>query len=363
MHREQQKRSILNVRGKLEQLITSKSTVHDDKSEILDGLVDLLQQLKAKGTSYAELAEVLGESNIEISAVEIQEYLQEDQAKRIALCEQILARNYANESENAFRRVARIEHGLRQSLKSGRDFELKYQPQIDTFTGQVIGAEALIRWEFEGTQVPPTEFISIAERSDLIVQLGEWVLREASREAKYWHSLGLGGDTGIKLGVNLSVRQFTPDLPNLLHEILCTHNLPPRLIGLEITESFLMANEALPILHTLHDSGIHLSIDDFGTGYSCMAQLKDMPIDTIKIDRSFVEKLGLASTSDVMVNTIMDMAKKLKMNTLAEGVEAENQIKILKNMGCSVFQGYFYAPALSSNYFVRFVDRGLDSNH
>lgn len=250
--------------------------------------------------------------------------------------------------------AAMIERGLRASLSEGRGLKLHYQPQVDMLTGDVIGAEALVRWEFNGGIVYPADFIPVAESSGLIVQIGEWVLLEACREARRWHSMGLGGERGIKVGVNLSVKQFSDSLPQLVHSILWETGLPTNLLGLEITESFLVGNGSLDMLHALRDSGIHLSIDDFGIGYSCLAQLKDLPLDTIKIDRAFVQDLGKGRKAAV-VETIIDLAKKLGMATLAEGVETLAQAEALIGMGCSVCQGHLYSGPISGERFVAFA--------
>jgi EAL domain-containing protein (putative c-di-GMP-specific phosphodiesterase class I) len=255
----------------------------------------------------------------------------------------------------AAERSALLEQGLRQALRDQEGLHLHYQPQVNMRTGEVLGAEALLRWNFNGTAISPSEFIPIAEDSCLIAPIGEWVLREACREAKRWEAMGLGGTRGIKMSVNLSVKQVSDELPDLVHGLLCDAGLRTHLLGLEITESLLVGSGSVGILHQLRESGVHLSIDDFGTGYSCLAELQDLPVDTIKIDRAFVKGLGTNDHSSVMVEIIIDLAKKLGMTTLAEGVETQEQADALLKLGCTVCQGFFYSRALPGDEFVQFT--------
>ena len=231
---------------------------------------------------------------------------------------------------------------------------LHYQPQIDTTTGKIVGAEALLRWSFNGALIPPSEFIPLAENLDLIIPLGEWVLREACNEAKRWQSLGLGGEEGIKVGVNISAKQLIGNLPKTIKNILNDSGLANRLLGIEITESFLVNKNYLHTLHILKNRGIHLSIDDFGIGYSCLAQLKDLPIHTVKIDREFVKNIGKSRNLSIL-ESIIDLAKKLGAKTLAEGVESEDEATALKKLGCTTFQGFLYSKPLSGEDFIKFV--------
>jgi EAL domain-containing protein (putative c-di-GMP-specific phosphodiesterase class I) len=305
--------------------------------------------------SFEEISLFLGKCNITIPPDVIKEYFERAAIRRLAAVEQKIADYYRPEWNWPVERTASIEKGLRKSLDEGRGFVLHYQPQVNMYTGHVVGAEALIRWECNGTLVNPAEFIPVAEGSNLIVGIGEWALREACREAKRWKMLGLGGEQGIKIGVNLSVKQFSDELPGVVHGVLCDTGLSTNLLGLEITESFLADKRSLYLLHELSNNGIHLSIDDFGTGYSCLSQLNSMPLDTIKIDRSFVVGLEQARSTAPVVEAIINLAHKYDMTTLAEGVETEAQAESLKQMGCSVCQGYLYSRPLPAAEFVQFA--------
>lgn len=322
---------------------------------VLDRLSERLFQLHEKGFTCKEIAGLLESYEIRVSAEMVEDYISHAQTKRLMSCEETIAHSYKPEWNAALERSALIERGLRQALRDELGLVLMYQPQVDIRTGEVLGAEALLRWNFNGTMIKPVEFIPIAEAAGLIVPIGEWVLREACREAKRWQTMGFGGSRGIKMGVNLSVKQFSEKLPDIVHGILCDTNLPADMLGLEITESFLVGNGSLAVLTALRNSGIHLSIDDFGTGYSCLSHLKDLPLDTIKIDRAFVSDLGHGGSSSAVVSAIIDLAGKLKMDTLAEGVETPAQAQALTAMGCRVCQGYLFSRPLASEDFIEFL--------
>lgn len=345
-----------SVRDALSSAESSIEKITHSEYALLDKLADQLCSLHHKGFSFVEISLLLKRCGVDLSAENIRNYYFYAFESRLKTCEQTILDLRRPEWNAVVERTAFIERGLRQALKNDSGLILHYQPQIDIQSGKVLGAEALVRLECNGNLISPSEFIPVAENSNLIVLVGEWVLREACKEAKRWQTLGLGGQQGIKVGVNLSVKQFSTGLPNMVHEILCDSGLPTRLLGLEITESFLVGgNESLKILHTLRDSGIHLSIDDFGTGYSCLSQLKDLPLDTIKIDKAFVNDLEKNEGSAV-VETIVDLADKLQMTTLAEGVESKGQAQALKILGCPVCQGYLFAKPLSGADFVRYVE-------
>lgn len=330
--------------------------LQSDEHKLLEKLVDEIFLLRAKRCSFESIALTLQRCGVNVNAEIVRDYYFYVQEQRLQACERGIQSYFKPEWNDLVERTEMIESGLRESLRTGNGLMLHYQPQVDMFTGTVYGAEALVRWNFNGALVHPSDFIPVAERSGLIVQIGDWVLREACQEAKRWQKLGLGGGKGLKMGVNLSVKQFSKSLPSTIHDILLDTNLPTHLLGLEITESFLVGSESLGMLHALRDSGIHLSIDDFGTGYSCLANLKDLPLDTIKIDRAFVQNLGIDSKSRSVTEAIVSLADSLGASTLAEGVETTMQETILKELGCSVCQGFLYSKALAANDFIQYAE-------
>lgn len=345
---------IENVKGLLEKIEAScprpPSTDH-----ALDGLADQLVSMRAKGITLGRLAAVLTHSGIAISAGELEAYLRKALLNRLYACEakveEIGRRGQVGSSE----RSLFIQRGLRRALDAGEGLLLDYQPQVDMLTGAVIGAEALLRWQHGAELVNPMEFIPVAEESGLIEEIGTWVMREACAEATRWHKLGLGQGQGIRVSVNLSVKQFSDRLVDIIHGALCDTGLRTELLGVEITESFLAEDRSQGLLQLLHDTGIHLSIDDFGTGYSCLSRVCALPLDTIKIDRSFIANLGRSDGAAAVVQTIISMAEKLKMSTIAEGVETKAQADLLTRLGCTVAQGFLYAKPMPASAFIQFA--------
>jgi EAL domain-containing protein (putative c-di-GMP-specific phosphodiesterase class I) len=244
-----------------------------------------------------------------------------------------------------------MENSLRRALEKN-EFILHYQPQLDLDSGQIIGAEALLRWLHPdlGT-VGPSDFIPLAEETGLIVPLGEWALRTACAQAVAWQAEGLGP---IAIAVNLSGRQFKDEnlVENLLR-IVREAGLDPGLLDLELTESTLMDGSLANMekLTALRDAGIRFSIDDFGTGYSSMSYLKRFPLNTLKIDRSFVDGIP-ENHEDVAITTaIIALAQSLNMRVIAEGVETREQADFLKRKGCPHVQGHFFSRPLSAAEF------------
>ncbi|WP_373890048.1 putative bifunctional diguanylate cyclase/phosphodiesterase [Massilia sp. DJPM01] len=237
----------------------------------------------------------------------------------------------------------KLEANLRRALDLG-ELELHYQPQIDVRSGCVVGVEALTRWHCrELGHVSPAEFIPVAEETGIIVALGGWVLRSACRQAAAWRDQGLL-DTLVHVAVNLSARQTRDGaLMDEIRAILDETTLPASLLELEITEGVLMenVNANLDLLHGLQAAGIHLSIDDFGTGYSSMAYLKRFPIDQLKIDRSFVH--DVPGDGEAIATAIIAMAHSLQLSVVAEGVETLAQLDFLRQAGCDIMQGYYFA--------------------
>ncbi|MES2263374.1 MAG: EAL domain-containing protein [Pseudomonadota bacterium] len=247
------------------------------------------------------------------------------------------------EMEQRARKRMQIEANLRRALDRD-ELSLHYQPQIDARSGRMTGLEVLVRWTCpELGPIGPAEFIPVAEESGVIVPLGRWVLQTACRQAAAWRDAGLL-DTIEHVAVNLSACQ-TQD-PNLMHEIsalLAETGLPARMLELEITEGVLMENvhANLDLMQRIQAAGIHLSIDDFGTGYSSMSYLKRFSIDQLKIDRSFVN--GVPGEGAAIATAIIAMAHSLNLSVVAEGVETAEQAEFLRQAGCDVMQGYYFA--------------------
>ncbi|HEY9079720.1 EAL domain-containing protein [Magnetovibrio sp.] len=235
-----------------------------------------------------------------------------------------------------------MERDLSTALVDGQ-FQLYYQPQIRTATGEVIGVEALVRWNHPTRgQVPPFKFIPISEESGLIEPLGSWVLDEACRQLAEWKGQGIAG---IRVAVNLSPHQLrSATLVAQVENVLQTHGLSGPDLELEVTESAAMDDPHLAVeqLKALRSLGVSLAIDDFGTGYSSLAYLKVLPIQVLKLDRSFVADIGTGSDDDAISAATMAMARNLKLKVVAEGVETELQSEFLASHGCDILQGYLF---------------------
>ena len=240
-------------------------------------------------------------------------------------------------------RFFQMEQQLRHALEHA-EFVLHYQPQIDTSAHRVCGLEALVRWQNPaGGLVPPAEFIGVAEETGLILELGDWVLREACRQLRAWYDAGW---PQVSMAVNLSPRQFQQkDLVARVRQTLDEFGISPQSLELEITESSLMhsVEDALAQVQALADMGVRLAIDDFGTGYSSLAYLKRFPVSRLKIDRSFVRDVCEDRDSAAIVASIIGLAKSLGMEVVAEGVETAPQLAALRGEGCLLCQGYLYS--------------------
>ncbi|PYQ50867.1 MAG: diguanylate cyclase [Acidobacteria bacterium] len=233
-----------------------------------------------------------------------------------------------------------------------KEFVVHYQPMIEVGTRRVVGAEALIRWlSPEFGLMAPDEFIPVAEETGLILPIGEWVLRTACAQMKTWHR---AGHKELHVAVNLSARQFQQrDLAMMIERILEDTKLPASALDIEITESTAMHNakSSLEILTGLKQMGVRISIDDFGTGYSSLSYLKEFPIDTVKIDQSFVRDLSQGSNDGAIVSAVISMARALKLHVVAEGVETEEQLAILRREHCETIQGFLCSRPLPAEEF------------
>jgi len=241
---------------------------------------------------------------------------------------------------------ARVETELRIALRDGH-FVLHYQPQYCSRTNRIVGAEALIRW-IHPTQglIPPSQFIHIAEESNLITPIGDWVLREAVEQGQRWKEMGLN----LRVAVNLSGRQFVESLPERVSQVLAQSAFPADQLELELTESFLVSDtdKAARILHSLRALGVRVALDDFGTGWSSLNYLKSFPVDILKIDRSFIGSPS-SGFDERMVRAILSIAREFNLSTLAEGVETDEQLASLHLLGCDAWQGFLLSRAVAAD--------------
>lgn len=241
--------------------------------------------------------------------------------------------------------LLQLESDLRRAVQRN-EFKLEYQPIVSLVAGRIAGFEALVRWRHpERGTVSPGDFIPLAEDTGLILPIGRWALREACRQITVWQNSSRGKMLPLTMAVNLSARQFgQPDLVRYVEGVLRQCNLDPRYLKLEITESVIMGNAdaATAMLLQLKELGVKLSIDDFGTGYSSLSYLHRFPINSLKIDRSFVSRMDVSDENEEIVRTIVTLAHNLKMDVIAEGVETAEQLAHLRALECHYGQGYYF---------------------
>jgi polar amino acid transport system substrate-binding protein len=248
-----------------------------------------------------------------------------------------------------------MTNDLKNAIKN-KEFIIHYQPQIDINTNEIIGMEALVRWMHPAKGlIPPLDFIPAAEETGLIVPIGEWVLIEACRQNKLWQDLGY---KPMKVAVNLSLYQFEhTDLISTVSRTLEETRLEPRWLELEITESIAVKcfDCAIKKLQALKKLGVFISLDDFGTGYSSYSYLNQLPIDSLKIDKVFLNNLIADSSEEYIAKTIITVAQKLKLTVIAEGVENQNQLNFLKNQQCNMAQGFLFSKPVTAEEFISLV--------
>lgn len=267
---------------------------------------------------------------------------------------------YAPGHEDIARQRFSMETDLRRALQRG-ELELHYQPLMDLGTGRINGFEALARWDHpERGFIPPTDFIPVAEESGLIVPLGRWALEEAASTIQQWDErLGNQGEGDFKISVNMSaVQMFRDDVARAVEQAISGAGIDGNRLTLELTESAFIADpeRAKKILDDLKGLDAHLAMDDFGTGYSNLAYLQKLPIDVLKIDRSFVSGMVADKDKRAIVRTVLSLARALGMKTTAEGIESEEISDILKRLGCSVGQGYYFARPLNAEAAYAFLE-------
>ena len=247
-------------------------------------------------------------------------------------------------------RAMRIEQELQRALEQG-ELRVYYQPGVDLATGQVVGAEALVRWEHpQRGLIVPDRFLGVAEETGLIVPLGMWVMSETCRHLAEWQSRP--ETANLHLSVNLSARELThPDVVASVLGCVRESGVDPHLLTIEVTESTAMADgdTGFRALRDLSNEGIRVAIDDFGTGYSSLEQLRRMPVDIVKVDRSFVSGMAADSTDREIVAAVVGMGRALKLCVVAEGIETPEQAEALRELGCDIGQGYLYAKPLPAD--------------
>ncbi|MFI4889185.1 MAG: EAL domain-containing protein [Steroidobacterales bacterium] len=250
----------------------------------------------------------------------------------------------------------RLENDMHFALER-KQFALHYQPKVNTATGAVHGAEALLRWTHPvHGMIPPAKFIPIAEECGLIGVIGAWVMREACRQARAWQ---LDGLPPLRIAVNLSASQFRQgDVVSMIRDALDSAGLDARYLEVELTESAVMTDpeESIAILEKLSKMGVLVSVDDFGTGYSSMSYLRRFPIDKLKIDRGFINEVMSRPEDASIVRAIVSLAHSLKLKVVAEGVESPEQLEFLKTLGCDQYQGFHFSPALPAAKFEELIN-------
>jgi diguanylate cyclase (GGDEF)-like protein/PAS domain S-box-containing protein len=249
-----------------------------------------------------------------------------------------------------------LESGMRRALQRD-EFFLLYQPKVDIHSGQVLGAEALIRWAHpQDGIISPNEFIPVAEESNLILLIDAWVLDAACAQARIWQDAGIAP---FRIAVNVSAKEFTSSLPELIEQALTRHQISSSWLELEITESMLMQNAdgVVNIMDEITALGVKLALDDFGTGFSSLSYLKKFPIDTLKIDRSFIQGIPDDVDDCAIASAIISMAKQMKHRVIAEGVENREQFAFLQKMGCDEIQGYLFSRPLEVEKFSDLISK------
>ena len=267
---------------------------------------------------------------------------------------------YSHDFNEAVQQRSQMLRDLRKALDENQ-LQLHYHPQFDIKTGEIVGAEALLRWfkpdnsKEGGKFISPAEFIPVAEQSGLIVPIGEWVLRHACARTKAWQDAGV---PHLRMAVNISGVQFhRADIVQLTGDVLAETQLPPEWLELELTESIFIEDtqSAINIMDELHQLGVQLAVDDFGTGYSSLSYLRQFPIDRLKIDQSFVRNSLMNANDRMIIRAIINLGHSLDLSIIAEGVEMKDHEDLLKEEGCDEVQGFKYSKPLPEDKFLEFI--------
>ncbi|MBD2343068.1 EAL domain-containing response regulator [Anabaena subtropica] len=251
-----------------------------------------------------------------------------------------------------------LEMSLHKVIKQQKfqEFEVQYQPIVDITSGKIVAAESLLRWHSpELGFVSPSEFIPLAESTSLIVPIGQWVVASVCQQIKNWHDSGVDY---LTISVNLSAMEFNrPDLIQKITEALKTNNLAPHYLELELTESMIMQdlNSAIFTMNELQSLGVRIAIDDFGTGYSSLIYLKNLPVNTLKIDRYFIHNVAKDKQKSAITKALIEMAHNMNMQVVAEGVETESELYFLKQNKCDAMQGFLFSRPLPAIEFENFL--------
>jgi EAL domain-containing protein (putative c-di-GMP-specific phosphodiesterase class I) len=252
-----------------------------------------------------------------------------------------------------------LENDLRAAIKSGNQFELHYQPQVSVSSHRIIGLEALIRWQHPTRGlIGPDEFIPLAEETGLIIGISDWVLSAGCRQLRAWRK---AGHDHFKLAFNLSPKEFEQgNLVDRINRHITAFEIPPAAIEIEITESLLMndAEKVIEKVSLLRHEGIHVSIDDFGTRYSSLNYLRRFPVNSIKIDQSFVRDL-VPNHAPAIITAIIGISQSYSLDVLAEGVETEGQLNQLSSLGCDKMQGFYFSRPLTATAAERLLVSGV----
>ena len=247
-----------------------------------------------------------------------------------------------------------LEARLRKALEN-KELVLNYQPKVDIRKGTVVGAEALLSWERDDGQFSPADFIPLAEETNLIIPIGEWVLNEACRQLNVWQR---SNRLPINVSVNISAKQFSdPNFLSMIKRVIVGNKIDPRFLILEVTESILLGDidDKIKLMKQLKALGLKLSIDDFGKGYSSLNYLRKLPLDELKIDRSFIADISERRGSREIVSVIVFLARSLRLSTVAEGIEKKEELDFMRGLGCMQYQGFYFSPAVPGKEIVELI--------